>query len=328
MKSVTLICPQCGAPLPRQAQWRTVVCTYCSAEVTHAVNVVRAASFREAYLRSRTMGPGGALDDTGPAIACNGERYRVLLTLAQGTSAKVLLAQRLGALPERVIIKLAHAATPAGRLQREADILRQLQDPALPGAAYFSQRLPNLVTSGMATSDGVTHTEALLLRSPVGYWGSLAAVRRHYPAGVDARHAVWMWRRILEVLAYVHDAGWAHGRLGPEHLLVQPADHGVLITGWAEARRNDATTSATATPARDLMQAAWSIRSLLHGGEDQPPIAAVTPAPLADLLRRASEDASWCARTGAAGIDAALRTAAREAFGAPRFLPFTPTPPR
>jgi len=321
MNPVTLICPQCGAPLPRQAQWRTVVCTYCSAEVTHAVKIVKAASFREAYMRSRAA----ALDSAGGgAVTCNGERYRRLLPLGHGTSAKVSLAERLGPMPERITLKLAHEDGPPGRLHREADILRELQDAARPGAAYFSQRLPQLAGQGKATTDGVTHTDALLLRSPVGYWGSLAAVRRHYPTGVDPRHAVWMWRRILEVLAYVHDAGWVHGRLGPEHLLVHPGDHGILIIGWADAQRRD----AHATPARDLMQAAWSIRSLLHGGEDEPPIGPGLPAPLAALLKNACEDIAWCARTGAAGIDDALKAAASAAFGAPRFIPFFPTPSR
>jgi hypothetical protein len=321
MNFATPICPQCGAPLPRQAQWRTVVCTYCSAEVTRGVNVVLAASFKDAYLRAR----GATLDGVdGGAITCNGERYRVLLPLGQGISAKVSLAQRLGAMPERVTLKLAQAATPPGRLQREAEILRALQDPALPGAAYFSQRLPQLVGYGMATADGMTDTEALLLRSPVGYWGSLAAVRGNYPSGIDPRHAVWIWRRALEVLAYVHDAGWVHGRLGPEHLLVHPGDHGILIVGWADARRRDART----TPARDLMQVAWSVRSLLHGGQEEPPIDAAIPAPLATLLKKASEDIDWCARTGAAGIDQALKAAASASFGPPRFIPFTPTPSR
>ena len=55
-------------------------------------------------------------------------------------------------------------------------------------------------------------------------------------------------------------------------------------------------------------------------------IAATMPAPLAALLRRASEDADWCARHGAAGIDQALKTAAVAAFGPARFIHFTPNP--
>lgn len=314
MDLATLICPQCGAPLPRRALWRTVVCTYCSAEVTYGTDVVLSASFTQAYLRSR----GHAATGSG-TITCNGEHYKVLQSIGSGSNARVLLAQRLGALPERVVLKLAHPGTAPGRMKMEAEILHQLQQLQHAGAAYFSQRLPQLVGHGIADEDG-QRGEALLLRCPTGYWGSLADLRHNYPQGVAACHVVWMWRRILEVIGFTHDAGWVHGNLAPEHLLVHPGDHGILIIGWAAARRH----ASRATLARDLMQAAWSIRSVLDGGEDEPPITAATPAPLAALLKRASEDGDWCAHMGAAGIDRELKAAARAIFGPPRFIPFTP----
>jgi hypothetical protein len=317
MVPVSLTCPQCGATLPSQARWRTVECLYCSAVVSPRVRTILAADFRAAYERSLSD------DDGGSRIVCAGRRYRILDTLA--ASGQVLLAQSIGAGPERVVLKLSQAPDAARTLQHEAAILRQLQAAAIPGAAYFSQRLPQLVARGAATGNVAYGTEALVVRHPVGYWGSLADVQRHYPHGIDPRHAVWMWRRMLDVLGYVHAAGWTHGRLAPEHLLVHPGDHGILIIGWSRAQRIGAAAMATA--ARDLMQTAWSIRSLLHGGSDDgaPPVAASVPAPLATLLRRASEDADWCARQGAAGVDQALQAAASAAFGPPRFIHFTPT---
>ena len=40
MPFVTLLCPQCSAPLPRQAHWRMVTCLYCHASVTNSQEVV------------------------------------------------------------------------------------------------------------------------------------------------------------------------------------------------------------------------------------------------------------------------------------------------
>jgi hypothetical protein len=315
MNLSTLICPQCGAPLPRRALWRAVVCTYCAAEVTHCSDIVRAATFTEAYQRSLN-----ASDTGGRTIACGGERYRVLRQLGHGASAQVMLAQRLGALAERVVVKLAHPGTAPGRMQREAEVLQQLQRAPHAGSAYFSQRLPQAISHGIAEEDGGRRCEALVLRHPTGYWGSLADVKRNYPDGIPAPHAVWMWRRILEVIGYVHELGWTHGRLAPEHLLVHPDDHGVLLIGWADVRQ----AAPRKMQARDLMQSTWTIRAMLHGGDGEPPVSATTPAPLAALLKRASEDADWCAHMGAAGIEQALKTAAAAAFGPPRFIPFTP----
>lgn len=177
-------------------------------------------------------------------------------------------------MPERVVLKIALDGAPAGRLRREHEVLTALQDPLAAGAAYFSQRLQQPVALGADT---------LALRVPSGFWGSLDLVQANYPDGVDARHVVWMWRRILEVLAYAHAAGWSHGRLHPGHLLVQPRDHGILIIGWAGA-----TAAGAASCARDLRQAAWSMRAMLAPPRDANPpgMPAAVPAPLASLLRR------------------------------------------
>lgn len=316
------ICPQCGAPLPRQASWRPVTCSYCSAVVPPTVKVVEAQRFHDAWLRSAAL-------DADYQHSCAGQRYRVIAPLAQGQHARVLLAERIGALSERVVIKVPHDDAAALRLRRESGILKQLQQERA-GAAYFSQRLPQLVAIGKDGDSGGEGRDILVLRHPTGFWGSLAAARLNYPGGIDARHMVWMWRRTLEVLGYVHAGGWAHGAIHPGHMLVHPRDHGVLLIGWADATRFGSadTRAASSACGRDLQQAAWSMRSLLAGdGADDsaPAIPASVPAPLASLLRRASEDAAWCASTGAVALDEQLVAAAAQAFGAPRFLVFSPT---
>jgi hypothetical protein len=129
---------------------------------------------------------------------------------------------------------------------------------------------------------------------------------------------------MLDVLAFVHEAGWTHGALAPEHALVHPRDHDVLIVGWSRARQH----AGTAAAARDLMQSAWTIRALLHGpAGDAPGFGTHTPAPLAAVLRECSEDARACERLGARGVETALSAAARESFGAPQFVHFDPAPP-
>jgi hypothetical protein len=67
------------------------------------------------------------------------------------------------------------------------------------------------------------------------------------------------------------------------------------------------------------------MRALLAGGDDAEALPASVPAPLAELLRRASEDERWCASVGAQGLDQRLLAAAQAAFGPPRFIDFSPT---
>lgn len=319
-----LSCPQCSAPLPRAARWRTVNCSYCGATVVRGQEIVERESFRAALRRANADVPGGRI------LAWRGARYRVLAPLATGEHSEVLLAERLGALPERVTFKLARDSSADGMLQREGVVLQALQDLSVPGAAYFTRRLPQPlgtgVAEGLASAQGDGSRQALVLRHPTGFWGSLQDVQQANPQGIDPRHAVWIWRRMLELLAFVHGAGWTHRDLSPAHALVHPRDHGVLLIGWSRAQ-HAAGAAHDAAAARDLTQAAWAVRSVLHGGAaGEPGLGAHTPAPLAALLRECSEDAAACRRLGAQGIEQALSAASREAFGVPKFVHFDPAP--
>lgn len=321
---LALSCPQCSAPLPRAARWRTVNCSYCGATIVRGTETVERESFRAALRRANGDVPGGRI------LTWRGARYRVLAPLATGEHSEVLLAERLGALPERVTLKLARDSAADKVLLREAAVLKSLQELPVAGAAYFTRRLPQPVGTGVSTGvaeglgDGAR--QALVLRHPTGFWGSLQDVQQANPQGIDPRHAVWLWRRMLEVLAFVHGAGWTHRDLSPAHALVHPRDHGVLLIGWSRAQH--ATGAAhTGAVVRDLMQAAWTVRAVLDGGgAGEPSVGRRTPAPLAALLRQCSEDAAACQRLGAQGIEQALSAASTEAFGPSRFVPFDPAP--
>ena len=316
-----LVCPQCAAPLPRAARWRTVQCPYCGATVMRGEEIVQRADFHAAWLRAQSHAADGQVFQWRAA------RYRVLAPLGHGRHHELLLAQRLGAAPERVTVKLAHVAGHADGLRREYEVLHALhalQALQGPGAAYFTRRLPQPIGVGPATTAAGGSHDALLLRHPPGHWGSLAAVAQAQPEGIDARHAVWLWRRMLEVLGFVHAQGWTHRDLTPAHALVHPHDHGVLLIGWREARQAEGRALADAVK-RDLQQSAWTIRAVLHGSRDggTPGLGAHTPAPLAELLRSCSEDGT---ALDAAALQTALTEAALAAFGAPRFIPFNPAP--
>jgi len=301
-----------------------VTCLYCHASVTNSQEVVQAAWFRQAYERVYS-----ALETPAQTLRFGAQTYAVLCHLGRGASSEVLMAQRVSPLPERVTVKLSQRAhgDSARALQRAAHALEQLQQSSAQGAPYFTRRLPQVLGCGTVEGAFADDRTALLLRYPAGYWGSLADVLQAYQSkalAIDPRHAVWMGRRVLEVLDFVHDSGWVHQDLCPENLLVHPRDHGVQIIGWSKAEPRSA---ASALRARDLMQVAWSLRALLSGAADPSTGAwpGHVPAPLVHVLEQC-EDATWCAQQGARGLDQALQAAAREAFGAPRFVHFNPQP--
>lgn len=320
MAFTALTCPQCGAGLPRQASWRMVSCLYCAVQVSRCKSLVLAATLRAAAARVRAQ----AVADYASGLRVmrwRGQRYQLLKRVGNGEHSEVHLAERMGPLPERVIVKLAHPSTKHGVLAAEAEILRSLQASRVGVAACCSPPVPQLIANGVSEAAAGEEREVMVLRHPSGYWGSLAHVLRGAPTGIDPRHGVWIWRRMLEVLAFAHNSGWTHGELTPEHWLVHPRDHGVHLVGWSHA----APGADAVAIARDLRQSAWAVRALLSGGDALPACGGRTPSPLVDLLRRSSEDATWCAEVGARGLDQALVAAAHTAFGPPRFVPFNPT---
>jgi serine/threonine protein kinase len=288
-----------------------VKCPACGSLITRAEDCVKRDAFRQVLNRARLVASAAA----GSEVLCGGERYALLQSLGRGTASEVFLARRLGQMPLLATVKLSIHPTGKDALKREAENLLTLQ--ALDGAAgvYAAQRLPEVIAC--AGIDDGTGRHCLILRHPSGFWGSLAALATQFPLGLDPRHVLWLWRRMLDVLHFVHAQGWVHGSVSPEHALVRPQDHGVRLIGWADARR-DALPKAKAT---DLMRSARVVQVLLGGTRPMGTLPAQVPPILASLITRAAEDEAYCIAQGASGIDSQLVAAGREAFGPPVFVP-------
>ena len=61
-----------------------------------------------------------------------------------------------------------------------------------------------------------------------------------------------MWRRLLTALGWAHRARLVHGAVFPEHVLIHPELHGLVLVDWCYATATPAPTSpscCTGTPA-------------------------------------------------------------------------------
>jgi hypothetical protein len=173
---------------------------------------------------------------------------------------------------------------------------------------------------------------ALVIRAKSGFVHTLDDVVAAYPSGVDPRHAVWIWRRILEVLAFVHASGLVHGAVLPEHVVLHARGHGAVLVGWSAAGRigdsarlllpsrerfypaSIALPGSRLDTALDLVMAA---RTVLH--LSGPSEGSGWPAPLRDLALAAAELASLPHAT-ALGLRELIGRAADRAFGPPKFV--------
>ena len=247
------------------------------------------------------------------SVAIGQFRYKIFGRLAQGDSCDVFLGERDAALSERVVLKVLRAGGDEDLLRREHETLQALPRSAAQGTPYFAQRIPAVVALGRAVSPG--DPLALVLRHQSGFIETLEDVAAAFPQGLDARHGVWIWRRVLEVLAWVHGSAYVHGAILPRHLLVNSRDHGVLLLGWSCAGRLGSPPSARL----DLRMAARCVAYALSGAGDRMPDG--LPRPLAELLGPYLDDSSAVATENAFKLHELVGQAAREAYGPPRFLP-------
>lgn len=142
-------------------------------------------------------------------------------------------------------------------------------------------------------------------------------MRARYPGGVDPRVAVWMWKRLLEMLSWVHASGFVHGDVRPEHCLVHPKAHGVMLIGWTQARWRHG--GAVASPATDLSASARIFAYVLGGRDGR------APSGVPGTLARLAESASDPARAGddAWAIHGELVRLAHDQFGPPAYVPLS-----
>ena len=331
MPARVLTCPRCGALLPPRAASVVVVCAYCGASVTDGTNLVQAAEYRRA-LADLAKDDGEVL----PRVTIGGLPYRVFGRVARGESTDVFLAERAHPVTERVLVKVLRAASDADLMDREWETLAALHRSETDGAREGLRRLPSPVVRGKVVVPGGPERRATVFRARSGFVDTLHDVMRAYPAGVDGRHASWMWRRVLEGLSWVHRSGWAHGAVLPQHLVIHGRDHGVLLVGWSCAARLGGSAplpavspawrgsyapgllaGAPPSAAADIVMSARCIARVLGGTDERVPRS--VPAPLAAVI----EDAA----AGGAGDDAwavakSVGDASREAYGRPAYHRF------
>ena len=129
----------------------------------------------------------------------------------------------------RGLLKLARDPADNDLIEREAAALSRIRLGIEPRfGAYFPRLLDTQRVKDPRTG---AERRGNLLGALDGFV-SLARVRAAFPDGVDSRDAAWMWRRLLVAIGAAHRAGVVHGAVLPEHVLIDPAEHGVVLIDW------------------------------------------------------------------------------------------------
>ncbi|MFG1810703.1 molecular chaperone DnaJ [Streptomyces sp. NPDC049040] len=221
-----------------------------------------------------------------------GPRHTYLLgpVLAEGGLATVRSARYdEGGERRKAVLKIPRRPRDNDLIEHEAAVLTRLRTV---GEARHRAYAPTLIESFRRRhDDGTEHVVNAL--APLDGFHTLADVAAAHPGGLDPRDAAWMWRRLLTALGWAHRAGLVHGAVFPEHVLIHPEMHGLVLVDWCHATATgtdvpvllhrhagdypaEMTAHLPATPATDIHLASRCVARL---------IGDLTPPPLRAFLR-------------------------------------------
>jgi hypothetical protein len=211
-------CSGCGAPL--EARWSKIVieCRYCGSENAPG-----------------DMGdpvPSSIPDDGRTRLAVVGRTYLVQGLLGTGDSSHVYRGRWVRRLGELVVIKVERCSEDRDLLRREWSFLERLMASPAQGAEHFSGRLPEPIAMSPVKMNGEERLVSVFGWKS-GFHHTLSDVMDVHGDGIAARCAVWVFKRLLEILGWVHRSGVVHGAVIPPHVLIHPRDHGAMLVGWS-----------------------------------------------------------------------------------------------
>lgn len=255
-------------------------------------------------------------------------RYVLGRTLATGDLA-VLRAARYDEDGERreAVLKIPLRPYDNDLMEHEAHVLTRL---GTVGEARHRAYAPTLAESFRhCAADGTERRVNVL--APLTGFHTLAEVAAAHPGGLDPRDAAWMWRRLLTALGWAHRAHLVHGAVFPEHVLIHPELHGLVLVDWCYAtaigthipvlvdRHRDAYPSEVpdrlpASPATDIHLASSCVKQLLGDR---------APRPLRAFLRGCLLPSRTGRPQDAWRLLAELDEVLERLYGQRKFRPFT-----
>jgi hypothetical protein len=151
--------------------------------------------------------------------------YRALFS-GNNVTVKIARTPKDNELLEQEIRTLNHFAKTDGDTIKETFYkLQRAYVPKVEGA-FFIRDSSN------------SKFRASILSMPVDQCFTLKElVETKFPEGLDPKQAYWIYRRILMTLWMSQLQGYVHGAVTPEHVLVFPKLHGLILLDWCNSTK-------------------------------------------------------------------------------------------
>jgi|SRR5271166_424375 len=209
---------------------------------THAEAKIRAGTYGD----KKAEAPASHIDSPPIVVKTRGSEYTVGKRFAQGDLCDLYESTHRS---DRVCFKIAQSAADNDLVENESRVLKKLF-PAKQEEVKFYRYLPRCLDTFAFRGAGSTATRQVNVLTFLDGYRSLAEVHNVYPNGLDYRDVVWMLKRTLAGIGFVHSQGVVHGAIIPPHVMVHPTGHGAKIVDWSYAVDVDGCVKALSKPYR------------------------------------------------------------------------------
>jgi serine/threonine protein kinase len=151
-----------------------------------------------------------------------------------------------------LFFKVARSSDDRDLLQNEATALKRLHGDT---AEKKWQRHVPMLQESFAYEERGTSRQVTVTSLFEGFV-TLEAVATAFRRGVDPRHGVWIFRRLLMALGFAHDNHIVHGAVVPSHVMILPKAHGLVLVDWCYASIADESGVQPAIKA--IVEQYWS----------------------------------------------------------------------
>jgi hypothetical protein len=117
-----------------------------------------------------------------------------------------------------------------GMIAKEASVLTTLLDDCDPRLVPYLPEFHETLVHDDQWVNVFTYLEDFY---------SLKQVLARYPGGIGAKDMAWMFRRLLVVLGFAYDQQFVHGAIVPDHVMIHPEMHGLVLVDWCYSTMDD-----------------------------------------------------------------------------------------
>ena len=161
--------------------------------------------------------------------------YEIGNMLAMGSACNVYEAQYARAgdavgLIDFALVKVPRSARDNDLMENESRMIRKV----LSNKDTYDEAQPYLplpLESFQMRAAGSGRRRANAYRHRSGFY-TLREILRFFPDGLGGRHTAWVFRRLAMALGFAHVNGVVHGAVTPDHILILPEEHGLMLVDW------------------------------------------------------------------------------------------------